>query len=357
MYTREIQPARDTPLENGLPVQGTWDRAFREVNLLDIHRPFRVPLPAWAIDFRIKEWQSFSVQDDRFFFSALLANFKLFCLAKVRLYDKESGESFQFRKLLPGNLWHLPRSLANSSAGSFSPRFFFRIHNWLDADTVNLNLDIEACRTVRGCEGQGKCAVTVDLGFNLAKQDVCPMAVSLCFSERRSMYAFKAVAAVWGDIIFGNKRIIMDPAKTTGIFCDCKGFFPYRMRTTLCGTMGFTADGRRYGFHVAENQARETNRNNENALWINGRLCPLPPVRITMPKGIDSDWIIQDMEGMVDLVFSPKSYKSLRANTPYTSVEYYAPLGLYSGMLLNSDGEQIQVHNMFGMGESLYLRV
>jgi len=78
------------------------------------------------------------------------------------------------------------------------------------------------------------------------------------------------------------------------------------MHTTMCNAEGFDEENRRFGFHIAENQTRDTNKNNENALWVNGKLTPLPPVRITMPDGINADWVIQDVEGMVDLKFTPK---------------------------------------------------
>jgi len=348
MYTREIQPPRDTPVENGLPVQGTWDRAFKEVNLLDIQRPYRFPLISWAKDYRLKEWQRFIVQDDRYIFGALLANFKLYCLAPVQLYNKETGDLFQFMKLLPGNGWRLPNSLANATAGSRARKFFFLIHNWLDADTIKLELDIKARRE--------RPAFTVDLGYTM-NRDIIPMAVSLCFSAQRSMYSFKAAAPVRGDIVLGNKRINLDPARTTGIFCDCKGFFPYRMRNTTAAAMDFTSDGRRFSFYLAENQARETNRNNENALWVDGRLSPLPPVRVTMPEGVDSDWIIQDLEGMVDLIFTPKAHNNGSVRMLLSNAEYNTPLGVFNGMVATSDGEQIQVRNVWGMGEKLYVRV
>jgi hypothetical protein len=121
--------------------------------------------------------------------------------------------------------------------------------------------------------------------------------------------------------------------------------------------MGFDGDGRRFGFSIVENQTRETHKNNENALWINGGLSPLPPVRITMPGGSESDWIIQDVEGMVDLVFTPREQIRSSTNTLVTHTEYETPLGYYNGMLVGSGGEQIQVRNLWGMGEKLYLRV
>jgi hypothetical protein len=121
--------------------------------------------------------------------------------------------------------------------------------------------------------------------------------------------------------------------------------------------MGFDGENRRYGFSIGENQTRETHKNNENALWLNGELSPLPPVRITMPQGIESDWIIQDVEGMVDLVFTPKENVKCGVNLLMTNTEHETPLGYYNGMLVSSKGEKIQVRNLWGLGERLYLRV
>jgi hypothetical protein len=129
------------------------------------------------------------------------------------------------------------------------------------------------------------------------------------------------------------------------------------MKETLCSAMGFDGEGQSYGFHIGENQARESNRNNENALWLNGRLSFLPPVRITMQKGADSDWIIQDVEGMIDLVFSPKEQNRIASSPLFIRNELDAPLGYYNGMLVSADGQKIQVRNLWGMGQNLYLRV
>ena len=129
------------------------------------------------------------------------------------------------------------------------------------------------------------------------------------------------------------------------------------MRGLFCGSMGFDVDGRRYGFHIVENQARETRKNNENALWVNGCLTPLPPVRITMPNNPEAGWLIQDVDGMVDLVFSPKEIIRSGARLFFTSADFFMSMGYYNGMLMSVAGEQIQVRNQWGIGEKLYLRV
>jgi hypothetical protein len=349
MYIREILAPRGTPIENGIPLQGTWTEAFEDVDLLSIQGPFSVPLPKWMRDCRIKEWESFVIQDDHFYLEAILANIKYYRMAQVFLYDKDTKSRMRFNKLIPFGAWRLPRTLSNSSIYSRSYGFFFRIHNWLDADTIKVDLDIEATRT--------RPSFTAHMEYDLGKAETTPMAVNLLFTERRCMYVYKTLAAVRGDMVFGGRHISFDPGKTAGVFRDYKGFYPYRMRSIWCTAFAVDAENRRYGFSIAETQTRETYKNNENALWQNSRLTPLPPVRITMPGGVESEWIIQDMEGMVDLTFTPQEQARSAFSLIFSRWEYYTPLGYYNGMLINSEGERIPIHNLWGLGEKLYLRV
>ena len=349
MYTREILPPIASPVEDGNPIIGTWNKAFQRVDLQEIHKPFRYPLPRWAKDLRIKEWQSFSVQDNYFLLDAVFCNVKMYRMAQVLLFDKEKGQKYTFRKVIPGTGWHLPNSLANSSIDSRSFRFFFRIHNWLDADTVKLDVNIET-------DGR-RPPLTVHLAYDMSNQNVTPMTTSLGFSKQRIMYAYKTLSPVRGDIVLAGRRIILKQDNCSGFFYDCKGFFPYRMQTSYCNASGFDEENRRFGFHIAENQTRDTNKNNENALWLNGKLTPLPPVRITTREGLDDDWIIQDVEGMVDLAFTPKEPDNSGVKLPFTRADFNVFFGYYNGVLVNSEGEKITIKNLFGIGEKLYLRV
>ncbi|MDR0324152.1 MAG: DUF2804 domain-containing protein [Treponema sp.] len=348
MYTRDILPPVASPVEDGNPLSGTWNKAFEKVDLLEIRRPYRYPVPRWARDYRIKERQCFSVQDDNLMLEVVFYNFKLYRMFQVFLYDKDSGQKFIFRKIKPGGR-HFPNSLANSSQDVHSSGFYFRIHSWLDADTIRLDINIEAAFR--------KPSLTVHLAYNVNSCDVTPMAVSMGAADRRIIYAYKTFAGVRGDIVFGGRHVVLNQKTSSGFFCDYKGFYPYNMQTTICSAMGFVPENRRFGFHIAENHTRETNRNNENALWVDGKLTPLPPVLITMPNGPDADWIIQDVEGMVDLMFTPKEHNKSRINLFFTKAEFNAPFGLYNGMLVSSEREQIQIKNLYGVGEKFNLRV
>ena len=342
-------PPIASPIEDGNPIIGTWNKAFEKVDLLEIRKPYGFPLPRWLKTSRIKEWQSFSVYNDSYALEALFCNVKLYRMAQIILYDIKNDEKILFRTIFPGTGWNLPNSLANSSIDNHSSKFFFRIHNWLDADNIRLDINIEATRK--------RPSLTVHLAYNLCTQDVIPITASLGFSKRRIMYVYKTLAPVRGDMVYGGKYINIKQDGCSGFFYDCKGFFPYRMHTTICKATGFDEENRRFGFHIAENQTRETNKNNENGFWVNGKLTLLPPIRITMPDGSESPWVIQDVEGMVDLTFTPKIINRSGVKLAFTRADLTSPLGYYNGVLVTSGGEKIIIKNLFGMGEKLYLRV
>ena len=349
MYTREIQEPRLSPIENGVPLQGTWTKAFKNVDLLEIHRPYPFPLLKGARDIRIKEWESFVILDDNLCLQARLCNLKFYRTATVNVYNKESGEQLEFRKNLPGGGWKLPRSLNNSSVDSRSMGFLFRIHSWLDTGKIILELNIKPTPL--------RPSFTAHVTFDLTEGHTTPLAVSLLFSDYRNMYAYKALTAVSGDLVMGGQHIHLDHTKTSGLFCDHKGYYPYRMRSAWCSGLGYDSQKRRIGFSLGENQAREPYKNNENALWIDGALTPLPPVKITRDGGTNEKWIIQDMEGMVDLAFTPKITGKNATNFLFTKSDHENPMGCFNGKLVDANGEEIPVHNIWGTGEKLYLRV
>jgi hypothetical protein len=356
VYTREIQKPKPSPVENGTPIYGTWTQAFNKVDLLSVHKPYSIPLPRVIKALKVKEWESFIIHDDRYLLQIRFCNMKYHRFALVMMYDCQTNERLEYLKVIPGGGWRMPLSLDNASVDSFSDGFFLRIHSWLDIKSVMLEIDIKNTRK--------RPTFTAYMVFDFAEGEPTPMAVSLLFSERRNMYAYKAITAVKGDIVSGGKHIHLSPDKTSGLFCDFKGYYPRKKHSTWCSALGFDGENRRFGFSFGENQTKEPYSNNENALWIDGKLTPMPPVKITRNIKDEKNWVIQDMEGMVDLVFNPKEpEKSIRKTvfSSYTSVlfgyHYENPLGCFNGLLVDADGKELPVKDAWGIGEKLFLRI
>jgi hypothetical protein len=92
-------------------------------------------------------------------------------------------------------------------------------------------------------------------------------------------------------------------------------------------------------------------------LFVDGKVWPLPPVRITRPYGISGDWIIQDTESMIDLVFSPISDSARRLSVFIVRTDYHTVYGLFEGVLRTGEGEKIALKGFAGIGKKISLRI
>ncbi len=350
MYTRDFSPPSPSPVVKGKAVHGTWNRAFDDVNLASLAKPLALPFPRFRSTYRLKEWQTFLLSNNSWVLSGAIMDLKYFRVARITLWDIEKREVLNYRKTLPMGSWRLPRSLSNSSVTSSSLGFYVRIHNWLDAELIEIDMDIDH-RAKRN-------SFTGHVEFDLHEARTRPYTSCLPLAGDGCMYSSKIFTPVHGDFVFGGRHISMTPADSGGIFCDYKGFFPYRYRGTWAQGQGRTAEGLAWAFSIADNHIDPSSEHHEHVLWLDGSCHPLPAVRITRAgESVDSDWVIQDTEGMVDLTFTPRAPNSYTKNKILTRTDYQAPLGVYNGQLVSPHGDRIPVRNLEGIIENLYLRL
>jgi hypothetical protein len=72
---------------------------------------------------------------------------------------------------------------------------------------------------------------------------------------------------------------------------------------------------------------------------------------------VELGWIIQDVGGMVDLVFTLGEQIRNSMNFLLAHFEHNSPLGHYNGILMDTKGERMLIRGLWGVGEKLYLRV
>jgi hypothetical protein len=341
MYTRHLLPRRDSPVEDGKPLQGTWTSAFEMVNLLDIDRPYKIPFPNWILDLRLKEWQTFTARNDDIWLEVLIADLKFFCLLEITFWDKQSKEKMHVFKTVPFSAWKMPKSLDDSVIEQAGDSFSFCVHDCMLSRNVTLDISIDSAIERPG--------FTVQLEFELDAQKAAPLAVNLLIAENRSMYVFKSFCGVKGDIVFGGGRVVLYADSACGLFQDYKGFIPYRAHYSNCRGFGADAAGRRFCFSLGEHITKKLNMNNENALWVEGALTPLPPVRITNAE--PGEMFIQDLEGMVDLNFRLIEDMGTALDFFVIGMEHKNPLGQFNGMLMTRDGEKLPIRNVLGTVE------
>ncbi|MDR0383642.1 MAG: DUF2804 domain-containing protein [Spirochaetaceae bacterium] len=347
MYKRRLLPQRDSPVEDGKPLQGTWTTPFETVNLLSVKRPYRVPLPNWVLDLRIKEWQTFTAQNDDIWLEAVIANLKLFCFAEITFLDKKKNEKMHVAKALPPAAWKMPQSLRDGVVEHDSAGFSFKIHDFLASRKITLDIDIDSAIE--------RPVFAANLEFDLDIQKTTPLAANLLIAENRPMYIFKGFSDVEGTVIWGDRNMPLNREATGGLFHDVKGFIPYRSRYFSCRSLGVDTKGRRFAFSLGEHITRKLNVNNESALWLEGTLTALPPVRIVMYE--HGEAVIQDLEGMVDLTFKLAEDTVARFDMFFVGMEHRNQMGHFNGTLTTADGEKLPVRNLPGAAECFDFRL
>ena len=307
------------------------------------------PGPEFVRKARCKEWRAFQLGNERWLILAALYEAKLVNMGMVYVWDKVNRKMYSYTHSQLISNFGIARKMDGDAIG-FSTRAS-KLHIVTDLSGSNITL----CGATR--KTYGRPAFSFCFSLNPADKHVRPMSVVLPFSSERGMYSMKSLMPVHGWMEIGSDRFDFNEAETLGVFDDHKGYYPYRMRYNWVTGFGFDGKGRRVAFNLTENQVIQQRQYNENVLWVNNKLHTLPPIKITRPEGVKKPWHIQDVEGLVDLVFIPDRSNRIRINALVAEIDYHGPFGSFTGTLKTNDGEKLDPAGLYGMGEQKYLRV
>jgi len=347
MYERPFSDPPDHIVENGAFRYGCYSGPCGEANMLDVHRPYHYAIPRLLKAFRRKEWRAFRFGDARFFGFTVMYDAKLFQLVVFSLYDRETKRSFGFKRIFPFPLFKLGERLDGDRIVFRRRRCRLEYLTSLSEGIVLVSVSIR---------GHGKPKMAGRFEFTYNARQTAPFSVCLPLGLNRALYTAKVLMPMRGSFKVGDEGYVFDGTTSMGVMEENKGYYPYHMYSDWVSGFGVDAKGRRVGFNLCDNQVKDQTRFNENALWINSRVFALPPIRITRPNGIEGDWIIQDMEGMVDLAFKPEKRNDIMLDLIIAKTDYHGPYGSFTGTLKTQDGEKIDVSSLFGMGEKKFLR-
>ncbi len=348
MKRRGFDPSPETVVDKGAFAFGRYGTPFRRANMLDVSHPFHYPVPRLLKNWRLKEWQAYQFGDKRWFFFATLYNAKTCSLVLFLAYDRERKKRYLIRRFLPGSIFRFSESLSGSHVYYRGARTL--LESACDYDSGSMQLTV-----VRGSRSAGH-RFSGRFRFACGPKVASPNVVCLPLGLNRAMYSTKILMPMEGEFSVGGESHRFEGPSSMGIIDDHKGYYPYQLRYDWVTGFGADAKGRRVGFNLTDNQVRDQSRFNENCLWINNKIWPLPPVKVTRPQGSAGDWIIQDTEGMVDLVFVPELANDLRFNLGIIESDYNGPLGGFRGFISNGEGDKIPAELFYGVGEKEYLR-
>jgi hypothetical protein len=343
--------APDALVQDGKLILGSWKGIPGKANLLDTKRPYHYPLPLFLKRLRLKEWRAIQAGDSSWFMMVVLYDAKFLSMASIDLWDKANKRKFGLRHIFPGSRFTISENLLPSHT---------QAHTGRDIISMSINSDLSVLKiraSSMSRKRNGESDLNLDLELPLSKDTSSAFSVCLPFGLNRAMYSTKMLSSCSGMISVQGQDHHFDPASSIAVFDDHKGYYPYRLHYDWATGFGIDRAGRRVGFNLTDNQVKDQVKYNENRLWIGTDVFALPPIKITRPYGNKSAWIIQDTEGMVDLVFIPEVSHDIRMKMGIADIDYVGPFGRFEGSIHSSLGDKIDASVLYGMGEDKNVRL
>ncbi len=344
-YPSYISPER-IPLKvphsvvtDGNAVFGAFDGPFRDVNLMDAHRPLSRNIPDFFNRFRIKEWEAYEVSFDEGFVCGAIYDAGIMTFNIMMFYDLRSGK-VTARQVFgpPGKC--AGNTLINSANRLKTGGFSALIDNQFQTGKVYIKAD---CAPDAG----GAAAMSANLTFTSCAK---PTVTVMPLGENRPLYTHKELFHASGTISIGGEVFHMSE-RSLGIIDDHKGFYPRHMHYDWVTCVG-NHEGTPIGINLCTNQCSDPNRYSENILWKDGLLHLLPPV--VFKKLSEDHWSIKDSFGAVELDFRISDSFRMKTGTRAVGANYRAPFGQVSGHVLDNDGHRVEISGLTAMGEDIY---
>ncbi len=327
---------------SGKAVFGTFDREFKNLNLMRTHKQSKI-LPNWFNWFRYSQWEAVEVNFKDCLLLMGVSEMGLTNTGIVCFYDKRSKKVIAWREFLfktKKQISVADNLLDGATSVAAGNDVKFKIVNHFECGEAYVSG--EAFMSNRGF-----------IKYELSLERVSlPSVVNIPFGKNKPLYTQKDLFKCTGYIEVNGERFESDE-NSTAIIDDHKGYYPrfshYDWVTTL-GRSEINGKLQYFGFNLTRNQSVNQTDYNENLIWFDGKTSRLTPVRFEHDEY--NKWHIKDVYGMVDVIFDigDECFIDMVA-PPFLIVKYHITFGEISGYVLDEDGNKYILDGMCGIGE------
>ncbi len=345
-YSREVSAAPAEIATNGRCNMGTFNQAIKNVNMLDVEKPLGTEVPQGLKFMRLKEWQAFQISNDEWFICLAVYNTKSIGLATVMAFDRNQQKMYRYERKVPFNLLKVPSGLADSRCYYHGADFRIDIHNNLDDGKFRVSFQAD------------NFAGLPDLRASFTGyHETEPIVIVQPFDDNRPLYSHKALMPCEGMLeLSDGRKSFFERGTGSMIIDDHKGYYPYTMAYDWVTGLGYDHKGRLAGFNTTDNQIQNHMKYNENCLWLDGQMYPLPPISIRRNTGVEGIWEVSDDFGRVRIFFKPLYDCKVKINAGIIKTDYHGPTGVLEGWIKTPDGEKVCFDGFAGMGEKKFIK-
>lgn len=344
-------------MRKGEPDFGSFTGSFTYFDISGMKRPYGgFPIPSAVTKLRIFGFARFLFCTEEVTGETMFFCNPFFAYMETVFWDRLTGEKHVYRKPVFDRLTRLPRKIEGSVTVCRAKKRFAKIAVREGLKNIALELKLTGARRGRKTADRGKNRPDVRAKLVLsvaAAGGAVFSALTPYVTRRRCQASFYAAGYVGGEFSRGEKQKRVQGAALVEMK---KAYFSLRTKTAgmyACSVL----EGKVLAFHIGDSVSKDDFTCNNNVLFYDGNVTPLPPVRITRPFGSSGEWIIQDTENMVDLKFIPASINAQKRSLFVVRTQYKTLYGNYEGVLVTAGGESLVLKDFPGIAKKILLRM
>ena len=346
IYNRKISENIDSIVDkNGKFNFGTYNKAIPNINMFSAHNPLGYKAPKWFNNMRLKEWEAFQMGNEEFFVFGAIYTAKISAIIVLEIYNKISKEIISIYKFASPSKINIGDGMLNSITSYETKDFNIKIHNNLENNEIYIRANL--------AETKRNPKINLDITAYHINE---PIVTCMPLGENRAIYSHKSLMPMEGSLFIDNYKAQFKKENSNLIVDDHKGYYPYKLKYDWVTAWGKDISGNTIGFNLTDNQVIDKENYNENCVWINDKMFPLPPIKVERNYGKKEIWHIKDKYNTIDLHFYPERKSKLKINALIICCDYEAPMGRFEGYIKVED-RKIELKKFFGMGEKKYYRM
>lgn len=358
VYTREIVSVPRKFVKYGKPVFGIFSGTPEKIDIRGIRYPFAgIQLPSLITNFRIKSTASLEFSIGNYIGTLYFFDAKIYGFAEIVFWDKETNKKYTYRSFMGPRRRFIPHKIKIGYVASFRKSRYIRISWDREADKLSVIFNLQG-DSVRPSVQGAFLAKYSDSIFNEITTST-PV-----YSKSRSSCTYTANIKINGSISIGETKfspaISMQKTDGIAIFSLSRQYYNYLTKSENIYGEG-ELKGKKVTFRISMKQSEfDADNYNDNLLFVDGECTPLPPVLITHPSGVaefENKWVIQDIENMVDLAFTPISNNARNMSFFFVKADSDSIFGTLSGALKTKDGESLELKEFPAVAKKILLRI
>lgn len=342
MYSRLFSEPPEHIVKKGKASFGSYKGVSPKTEIRGMYAPYAgIPLPAFISNLRIKSRLNFIFSLEKYCGFVEFFDFKVIGLAELIIWNKETSKKFVYHFIMPPRRRFIPTTTTRGICATYSDRRFIKVSWGRQHLHHAMTFKVHGDSVRPSIEGYIYSPKEDDIHTDFLFVNPSP-ASSRC-------------SATWFASMSANGHIAIDgeEADDSNGLCAMslnRTYYKFHSRSTFAWGIG-DCNGKKIIFQIknTEMDAADADNYNDNILIIDGKETALPSVLMTTPFGTDKKWIIQDTESMVDLSFTPQAVNHHVLNFIALRTENEVIYGTFEGVLLNSQGEKIQLKNLTGI--------